>query len=153
MKKINKVLIVEDDPTKRDKLIEFMNATYCVDELIVKQSYNTGLHAINKEYEDIDIILLDMTMTTYEVSSEEAGGDPEPTAGYNILYAMDIRGIRCKVIVVTMYESFDGKEISALHNTLNKEFHENYKGYVQFEHNSNKWRELLKKKIDKSLNF
>ena len=107
---MKKILLVEDNQKKLDKLRDFMNTSFPHVQLIERMSYNSANREIALNHCDYDLILLDMSMQTYDISDEESGGDPEPLAGKNILGQMNLRDISTKVIVVTMYENYvDGK--------------------------------------------
>jgi DNA-binding NarL/FixJ family response regulator len=113
----------------------------------IKKSYHSGLKEIilNNKY---DLILLDISMPTYDIHPGETGGDPMPLAGKLILKEMYLRDIVAKVIVVTMYESFvDGTRLKALDIQLSEEFSSNYRGYVYFSPGNTIWRSVLKNKI------
>ncbi len=147
---MKRILIVEDNEKKLEKIRSFLKTEYPGIDLEEKTSYNSASKEIALNYEAYDLILLDMSMQTYDVSNEESGGEPEPLAGKNILKQMYLRDIPTKVIVVTMYENYvDGTRIKQLDIELSNNFPENYIGYIFFSHNNFDWAENLKKSINK----
>lgn len=142
---MNKILIIEDEQKKLDNLKDFLKGEFPNIEVNEKRSYNSALKEIIERHNDYCLILLDMSMTTYDVSVEESGGIPEPLAGENILDTMFLYEISTKVIVVTMYESFAGKKLKAFDCELKENYPDNYCGYVFFSHKTTDWKLELKK--------
>lgn len=146
---MEKILIVEDNITKLDKLQSFCSVFYPESVIIAKNSYNTALSEIVRNGSAYDVILLDVSMYTYDVNNEDNGGEPEPLAGSNILRFMKLRKITTPVIVVTMYESFvDGVKIDELNKGFKTNYPEFYKGYVYFSHKNDDWKTYLKTKLE-----
>jgi len=149
---MKRILIVEDNEKKLEKIRTFLVAEFSDIGLEEKTSYNSASKEIALNYANYDLILLDMSMQTYDISNEESGGEPEPLAGKNILKQMYLRDIPTKVIVVTMYENYvDGTRIKQLDEELTKDFPENYVGYIFFSHNNFDWSKNLKESINKLL--
>ena len=149
---MNRILIVEDNEKKLEKLRDFLMREFSTIDLEERTSYNSASKEIALNYEKYDLILLDMSMQTYDISNEESGGEPEPLAGKNILKQMYLRDIPTKVIVVTMYENYvDGTRIKQLDEELTRDFPDNYNGYIFFSHNNFDWSKNLKESINKLL--
>ncbi|WNH12284.1 response regulator [Thalassobellus suaedae] len=149
---MNRILIVEDNEKKIEKLRDFLNEEFPEIAVEEKRSYNSALKEIAINYDNYDLILLDMSMQTYDISNEESGGEPEPLAGKNILKQMYLREIPTKVIVVTMYENYiDGTKIKQLDIELSKNFPDNYFGYIFFSHSNFDWAKKLEQEIKKIL--
>ncbi|MDO9185340.1 MAG: response regulator [Bacteroidia bacterium] len=149
---MKRILIVEDNQKKLEKLRAFLEGEYPHIKLEERTSYNSASKEIALNHADYDLILLDMSMQTYDISSEESGGEPEPLAGKNILKQMYLREISTKVIVVTMYENYvDGTRIKQLDEELTLDYPENYFGYIFFSHKNFDWALNLKESINKLL--
>lgn len=145
------LLLIEDNHYKIEQLLFFLEKEFPQFRVVVKKSYNSGLREVilNNNY---DLILLDISMPTYDIQPGEPGGDPIPLAGKLILNEMYLRDIEAKVIVVTMYENFvDGTQLVTLDNQFQQEFTSNYKGYVYFSPGDINWKEALKQKINEVL--
>ena len=67
-----RLLLVEDDEDKREQLLMFFDEhfTFSVDEV---RSFQSALKAIKTIC--YDLIILDMTIPTYDISPIEQGGD------------------------------------------------------------------------------
>lgn len=145
---MSRILIIEDEQRKLDQLKTFLKEEFSSIEIDDKRSYNSALKEIIDNYSIYDLILLDMSMSTYDVSIEESGGVPEPLAGENILDSMFLNEIPTKVIVVTMYESFVGKKLIVFDSELKENYPDNYLGYVFFSHKNTDWKLDLKTYIN-----
>ena len=148
---MSKILIIEDEQRKLDYLKDFLRMEFPDIEFEEKHSYNSALKEVVENHTKYNLILLDMSMTTYDVSVEESGGVPEPLAGENILDAMFLNEIPTKVVVVTMYESFVGKKLKAFNNELKENYPDNYLGFVFFSHKNTDWRVELKKYLNSAI--
>jgi CheY-like chemotaxis protein len=147
---MKRILIVEDNQLKLEKLKGFLESEFTDIQLEEKTSYNSASKEIVLNHSNYDLILLDMSMQTYDISTEESGGEPEPLAGKNILKQIYLREIPTKVLVVTMYANFvDGTKITQLDNELKCDFPDNYCGFIFFSHNNLEWATELKKAINK----
>jgi CheY-like chemotaxis protein len=148
---MSKLLIIEDEQRKLDYLKDFLKIEFPDIEFEEKHSYNSALREIVENYTKYNLILLDMSMSTYDVSVEESGGVPEPLAGENILDAMFLNEIPTTDVVVTMYESFVGKKLTAFNIELKENYPDNYLGFVFFSHKNTDWRVELKKYITSTI--
>lgn len=142
------VLLVEDYDEKAANIILFLSEEF--PEFVVdrRKAYNTAQETIFENPDKYGLILLDMSMTTYDLSSDASGGKPEPTAGRDLLEGMYLRDITTPVIVVTMYNVFGRKELAAFHEELLENYPQNYKSYVFYSSQRNDWKKDLKEKIN-----
>lgn len=145
-----RLLIIEDNDSKLNRLCQFCTK-YLVDYFVSdKRSYNSALSEVVHNGKNYDLILLDVSMNTYDISPEESDGEQEPLAGSNILRFMKLRKIFVPVIVVTMYESFvDGIKIDKLDEGFREKYPEFYKGYVYYSLRNEDWITHLKDLIEK----
>lgn len=121
----------------------FLRGFYNELQIVEKHSYNSGLRAIIGE--EFDLLLLDMSIPTYDISLEETGGRTRPFGGKDILEQIQRKKISCKVIVITQFEIFGEKRINLeqLKKELSVEFTNNYLGTVYYNPSSDIWtREL-----------
>lgn len=137
------ILIVEDNQKKLKNLKSWAgnNISNAVIEEAI--SYTSG---VRKIYEgDWDLILLDMSLPTYDITPQEQGGDKKPLAGKEIMRRMIFRNINTPVIIVTQFETFGDKEISI--KFLNEEFEKDYssiwKGTINYDEIKMTWVEEL----------
>lgn len=141
-----RILIIEDDKNKLNQVRAVLeeNLTNCF--ISEKFSYNSGLKEITSvEY---DLLLLDMSMPTFDITKNESGGRPKQFAGKEILRKMSRRNINIPTIVITQFETFGDVENSISLNEMNRELsnkYQNYKGAIFYSSSEKKWsNELLK---------
>jgi len=136
-----KILFIEDHPLKQAQINKFVLEKFSDCQIESKNSYISGLKELIKNHSNYDVLLLDISMPNYDISSEDSGGDWMPLAGKNILKEMYLRDIPTKAIVVTMHGSFDdGTKITELDSELKKEFSDNYIGYVFYSQLNEDWK-------------
>jgi DNA-binding NarL/FixJ family response regulator len=139
-----KILLIEDHPLKQAQITKFVSEKFVGCEIVTKNSYISGLKELKKHHDIYDVLLLDISMPNYDISSEDSGGDWMPLAGKNILKEMYLRDILTKAIVITMHGSYDdGTKITDLDKDLQKEFSDNYIGYVYYSQLNEDWKEKL----------
>lgn len=140
------VLVVDDDPNKLRQLRAFLSGEF--PELVIEErnSFQSGLkYAL---LEGPDVLLLDMTMPTYDVAGKETGGYERRYAGYDILRRLKRRQKPIPVIIITQFERFgDGDELITLEELkeqLSEEFADNYVGTVFYQAAAAQWRNDLR---------
>ena len=144
-----KILLVEDNQDKINKIGAFLKEEFNDYYIEIKTSYQSALKEIMSNHSKYSLILLDISLPTYDVAPDEPGGEPMPLAGEGILKEMYYADIMTNVIVVTMYVNFvDKTKIEDLDKRFIEEYSDNYKGYVYFASNQNSWKEKLKNKIN-----
>ncbi len=142
------ILIIEDNATKLQHIKDFCTNHVQESSLTDRQSYNTAQQEVIFHGSEYDIILLDVSMNTYDTKKDD-NGEQEPLAGANILRFMKLRHIMTPVIVVTMYESFvDGVRINALDERFKKQYGDIYKGFVYYNLKNEDWKEELLAKLN-----
>ena len=137
-----KILIIEDNETKLQHIRAFckQNLKQCV--LHDKQSYNSAQQEVIFHGSEYDLILLDVSMNTYDAQKED-NGEQEPLAGANILRFMKLRHIS---------ESFvDGVRINALDERFKAQYKDIYKGFVYYNLKSDDWKDKLMSKLNSIL--
>lgn len=151
-----KFLLIEDDEDKSKKISEFINENFRPQTLITARSMNTGLRLLIKHANELDIVLLDMSMPNFDVSPDEpTGGTPENFAGEEILAQMQLRAIFAPTIVISMFDSFGEKSsvisLEQLASKLEIKYSPNFRGYVYYSASQEGWQQSLKKVIEKNL--
>lgn len=140
-----KILIIEDDHNKAKKICDFLREAAADSAVTERRAYQSGLKeaiAANP-----DLIVLDMTMPTYEISLSEKGGRIRPYAGREILSAIKRKKLTSKVVIVTQFESFgegaDVMTLEQLKTKLQQEFPENYLTTIFYQPSESSWRGRL----------
>lgn len=140
-----RLLIIEDNDSKLNRLRQFCEENLQDYDVEDRRSYNTALSEVVHNGKSYNLILLDVSMNTYEVNGDASDGEQEPLAGSNILRFMKLRKIKVPVIVVTMYESFvDGIKIDKLDEGFREKYAEFYKGFVYYSLRNEDWISRLK---------
>lgn len=144
------VLVIEDNANKLKQIKEFFAEYYPDWSLTESHSFKDGLL---KVYEaKWKLIILDMTLPTYEINYNENCDDILAVAGKNIMKRMINKKINIPVIIITQFEKFDNEKVTL--ESLNREFEEDFKavwkGTVFYENDD--WRALLRKLIDNQIN-
>ena len=148
---MSKILIIEDNETKLQHIRAFCKQSLKQCVLIDKQSYNSAQQEVIFHGEEYDLILLAVSMNTYDTQKED-NGEQEPLAGANILRFMKLRRITTPVVVVTMYESFvDGVRINALDERFKTQYKDIYRGFVYYNLKSDDWKDELMLKLNEIL--
>ncbi|MCR5038768.1 MAG: hypothetical protein K6A94_05475 [Bacteroidales bacterium] len=142
-----KILLVEDVEGKANSIIACIKEEFPECEVVTRSSYHSAAKEIFLHHQDYQMILLDMSMSTYDKNIEELGGVPEAMAGKRILEGMFLREIETKVVVVTMYDRFGGEKLNELDKEFQKEYADFYRGYVFFSFNKADWQRVLIGKI------
>lgn len=143
---MKKILLVEDDPNKVKQIVEYLNSEkhqLPSFDLEIKKSFQSGLNAIL--YNKFDLILLDMSMHTFDRTINEPGGEHMQFAGEDILKEMYWNDIPTKAIIVTQYDIIGEKSLSELKDYWQREFTDIYVGTVFYGVDESNWKpELLK---------
>jgi DNA-binding NarL/FixJ family response regulator len=137
-----RVLIAEDDQSKAKQLGEFVAAEVPEPSIITRASYQSSLdEAVNCPP---DVILLDMSMPTFDRSATERGGRYRYFAGREILHEIKRKGVQTKVIVVTQFDRFGEKDnamsLPQLKKQLAAEFPCQYLGTVFYSPSESDWK-------------
>src|SRR3989442_6287310 len=129
-----KVLIVEDDEFKQRRIAQVVRNCCPESELRLERSVNSGLKAILDQHPDL--ILLDMSLTTFDVGPGEPGGRPQNFGGIEILRQMERLELIIPVIVITQHERFaSGSQeihLSAVNRELREQHGQVFKGLVYY---------------------
>jgi CheY-like chemotaxis protein len=146
------VLIIEDDDEKATKLEEFIYIEFPGSQVSFARSFSSGLRELISGANALDIILMDMSMPSYDVSQQEpSGGTPVALAGKELLAQMRLRSIHVPAIVVTMFDAFTEGTKRASLDQLAAELKEGlsppYAGYVYYNSAQEGWMAALRKLI------
>jgi CheY-like chemotaxis protein len=145
-----KVAIIEDDVNKRSQIRDLVVATLPA-KVLEARSFNSGRKIILLERPDI--VLLDMSMPTFDVSQADKGGRHRAFGGRDVLDEITRRGCTSKVIIVTQFDIFgdgsDRKTLDELKNELEQAYPQSYVGAVYYHPALSSWqRELSQLLID-----
>lgn len=146
-----KVLLVEDDENKRMQIVELVKTVRPGWEIVSARSYQSGLKLLLRDR--FDLILLDMTIPTYDIGPEDDGGRPQPYGGRELLRQMGRRGLRSPVIVVTQFDRFgergDALTLAELDADSRSEHGDIYWGSIYYNGAVDTWKGELIEKMDR----
>ncbi|EFB9978682.1 hypothetical protein CXY40_004644, partial [Escherichia coli] len=101
-----KLLIIEDDLYKSNAISEYLRDELNINNITCRESLSSGVFEV-LDNPDYDLILLDMSMSTYDISDKDpVGGIPESFAGEDFLAQMELLGYKIPILVVTQYDTF-----------------------------------------------
>jgi CheY-like chemotaxis protein len=141
-----KVLVIDDDPNKMRQLTECIREFAADTQVLQARSYQSGLKAAL--FEGPDLVVLDMTMPTFDVGGKETGGRERRYAGLQILRQLKRKETAVATVVVTQFEQFgegdDQITLAELRVRLAKEFPGSYLGTIYYQAGDSKWRDELR---------
>ena len=83
---IVRILIIEDDKNKSSQVIERLNSQYSNLTFSEKRSFQQGVKSLRNS--SFDLLLLDMTLPTFDIDTNSGGGKIRNFAGMEILEEM-----------------------------------------------------------------
>lgn len=146
-----KILVADDEEPKRASIVDWLSIFDSSSEIITSKSVRSSIDAILAARPDL--VLLDMSLPTFDIALGENGGRPQGFGGIEVLRNLDFYEITTKVIVVTQYEAFDenGKQLDlqVLRERLKKESPEVLLDCVYYNAVSDEWKKELGRHIEK----
>lgn len=139
------LLIVEDDEYKATDLIKTVNVGAEVNDIQRAASVTSALRAISGSH--FDLVILDMSLPTFDISGPGGGGSPQGQGGVEVLRLASRLDNKSPFVVVTQYPDIevDGHEV-ALDNAprvLSQKFGVQVLGCLLYEFDDDSWREPL----------
>jgi DNA-binding NarL/FixJ family response regulator len=139
-------LIIEDDELKTERLKGFLSYELPKQLIEVARSYKSGLRALVAKTHDL--VILDMTLPTFDIAPGSDGGRPLNLGGRELLRQMKRRSIAYPTVVVTGFDAFGADPqyvtLAQLDGELRAEFGSFYIGSVYFNATSDDWRDQLR---------
>jgi CheY-like chemotaxis protein len=137
------ILLVEDDENKRLRLLNMLQSFGSVVECA--GSYQGGLKSLlQRRY---DVVVLDMTLPTFDIDEDDDGGRPQALGGRELLRQMKRRRMKAPVVVVTQFDQFgehrDALTRQQLHSELQTQHGDIYVGLVFYDSTTEGWKEQL----------
>lgn len=140
-----KILIIEDDAVKCNNISTFLVSLIPNAQIVEVLSLRDGIEALSKSL--YDLLLLDMTLPTFTITSTEDGGRPQSFGGMEILRRIARKNLQLKSVVITAYDKFgDGpnvKTLKEIDDDLVAEYGEFYLGTVHYSSSQDLWIKQL----------
>lgn len=144
------VLIVEDEAPKRAHIEKFVMDVAPSANIRLARSVTSALDEIDEGLPDL--MLLDMSLPTFDIDQDEPGGRPQGFGGKEVMRFMKLSGKSCPVIVITGYEAFPreaGKpvELDEIRVELTSEFPSMLTGLLYYNSTYEDWKNELRKNL------
>ena len=136
-----KILIIEDDVNKLNALSELIRERFPEVEADAARSLVSGVRR-TREWSP-DIVLLDMTLPSYDQTTIDDGGAMEPFGGVEFLRQMRRFKLSPHVFVVTQFETFgEGRSLQTreqLSHELESQFPGIFCGMLHYHASLQEW--------------
>lgn len=143
-----KILLIEDEITKEQDVLDFLREWNLTSDVTVKHSITSGIAEIRER--QYDYILLDMSLPIYDNDDVAYLEDNEfETFGGNyVLDELDRIEYTVNVIVITAFDILgEGSkqiELTQVEKGLREDYPDIFKGAVFYDASSVEWKEKLK---------
>ena len=146
-----KVLVVEDDKSKSDELVQFITLRWLDVDIVQCGSYQSGVREALRGKPDG--VVLDMAIPKYDVTPEETGGPWREFGGRDILRQMKRKRVSAAVVVVTHFTNFGDEHMTLgdLDLELAQEFPDHYLGAIYYHRAEIGWRIHFKELLEMAL--
>jgi len=145
------ILLVEDEDPKRNHITSVLRQIQPDAEIQLARSVRSAVDRIKERTPDL--VLLDMSLPTFDVKPGEPGGRPQGFGGIEVLRYMDRFKIVVPSIVITAYEAFpkEGRQIqlAALADQLLKAHPNTFSGLIFYNALIGGWERELSGLIEK----
>jgi CheY-like chemotaxis protein len=142
---MNKILVVEDNPNKRNKIVDFIRSCLSNVDVEVCFSFTSGWKEVQKN--EYDLICLDMSLPTFDQSDSEAGGRFRVFGGKELAQKMKRKQIKSKYAFITHYKNFSDNKKNYSFEDLKAELMADYKeeclDVIFYSNKSSEWRGKL----------
>ncbi len=143
-----KVLVIDDETGKRDQIVQFLKSIDETIEVAEARSFQSAIDVLRSN--DFDWVILDMRLTTYDVTAADDGGRPRNFGGDEVLRKMKRRGIITNVVVLTQYSIFRVQSSVLTIEQIKRDLESRYpffRGLILFQHSNNAWQNRVRELI------
>lgn len=137
-----KILLVEDDEFKATEISKELADHLPASAVERATSVTSALKTITSV--NYSLVILDMSLPTFELSGPGGGGSPQGQGGMEVLRLAHRLGNRSPFIIVTQYPDIDidGRDISLAHATkvLCKRFDLDVRTCLLYQFDGDAWR-------------
>lgn len=143
-----KILVVEDSENKMNKIISLLSTMVDI-KYDVAYSYNSGLNmALDNDYK---LLILDMTLHTFDKTKDKTGGRLRTFGGREIVSELKFENKLKPFIILTQYKKFDDnnkiKSLEEIDEVMKNKFSEFYKNIIFYDTSSSVWKSDLEEEI------
>jgi CheY-like chemotaxis protein len=140
-------MVADDESPKLSSVVEFLEGSLADISITKTRSVRSTIDVLKRVRPDI--LVLDMSLPTFDVAPGEKGGRPQNLGGEEVLRYMEFYDLSCPVIIITQYDHFsdNGKHIplAKVAMRLRLEHPNNFKDMIHYGGStSTAWRSDLK---------
>ena len=143
------VLLVEDDEFKAADLVRLLHENLPPHQFTRAASVTSALRAITSNR--FDLVVLDMSLPTFDPSGPGGGGSPQGQGGVEVLRLANRTGAGSHYIVVTQYPDIeiDGADVplGQAADRLSKRFTLRVRACLPYEFDRDDWQYALKRAL------
>ena len=144
-----KVLLVEDSEHKRERVLAFLVETFPGLVVIEAHSFNSACKLLDDS--TFNLILMDMSLPTYDRSTQESGGRFRTFGGREIARKVIRRSLDMQMVFLTQYDAFsaniESHTLQSLDSSLARECGARYGGLIYYDSSKSAWKEQLERAI------
>lgn len=148
-----RVLIVEDIETKRLSMTHLVESVFSPVEVHCAASVKSAIQLLDQH--SYSLVLLDMSLPTFDLSKLEGGGTPRPRGGVELFAHLDGAGVEVPIVVVSAYGALEERGSLISLDEISKRLMRNYpglfRGSVLFDSVYTVWADQLSALIRKAL--
>ena len=148
-----KILIVEDNEYKREKVSTFLREEFEGVEIYQAHSYTSGLESSLSC--SADFIILDMSLPSFDKKESEDGGRFRTYGGKEIARKMKRKKIPTPFVILTQYTSFSDDtgefSIETIAEEVSAQNGDTFMGIIYYSGSEYHWKNMLKEKILKNV--
>ncbi|WP_420725616.1 hypothetical protein [Hwanghaeella sp. LZ110] len=146
-----KILLVEDESPKLTHISALLQKLAPTAHVVTARSVTSALRLI--ESEEFELLILDMSLPTFDIGERESGGRPQGFGGTEILRHASMAERLGPTIIITGYEGFlrEGGEIvnlEILKAELIDEFEEHIVEVLHYNSAYDRWKLALKSSLN-----
>jgi CheY-like chemotaxis protein len=149
-----KIVLIEDDSQKAERITSVLEGAVSELEIQLFRSYQSGLKFLEQAAE-VDLVVLDMSLPTFDPSPDARPGRPRPLGGYDLMRKLKRMGRSPAVVVLTALENFGSQQEQFTFEELRKkcaeEFPNNFLGAIYYSQSKTGWRDELMRVIEEKL--
>jgi len=144
---MNRVLLVEDSDYKRSRVQELILSVLPGVVLDVAASFNGAGQAL--ENVPYDLIIMDISLPTYDRSPTESGGRFRSLGGREIARKVVRRKLGSRIVFLTQFDSFSddvhSHNLASLGEMLKADCGKLFAGLIYFDSSTSSWKEQLER--------
>jgi CheY-like chemotaxis protein len=149
-----RVLIVEDIETKRLSMTQLVESVLSPVEVHCSASVKSAIQRLDQH--SYSLILLDMSLPTFDLSKSEGGGTPRPRGGMELFAHLDGAGVEVPIVVVSAYGALEERgsliSLDEISTRLRRDYPGLFRGSVLFDSVYTVWADELSTLIRRALN-